>query len=640
MIAYHQSTRPLQIHTPLGPDAFTVTSYEGEEYVSGLFHYRVGLRSANASLDLQALAGQCAALAIALPGGDSRLVHGVIARAAQTATDVGAASYELELRPWLWLLTMNSDCRIFQNRSTPDIAHEIFSGSGFTAVTNKLESSYTARPYCVQFSETAFDFVSRLFEEEGIFYFFEHSQHAHRLILADASAAWMRATGAAVAHVTGNARGWTEDAAITSCTLEQSVAPGEVAATDFNFETPSTSLTAKTSGHSSSRSMFAYPGRYGRQRDGEKRTGIHLESLEAGARLLRGEGVCRGLAAGAKFTLAGHARKDANVEYAVVKLRVRGTATEHHTSFEAVPVSVRYRPSIITRRPTIPGAQTATVTGKAGEEIWTDQYGRIKVKFHWDRSSAKDENSSCWVRVAQGWAGKQWGGFFLPRIGQEVVVSFLDGDPDRPLVTGCVYNAEQVVPNTLPSAQTKSTVRSHSSPGGGGWNELTFEDKAGAEEVYFRAQKDLRTEVLHDETVTIGHQRSVTVQEADDLLTVTKGNRTITVGQGNESHKVKGTRNVEVGGAETHKNEADYTNQVSGAYTLKVNGSLVIEAGGSVTIKAGTGLQIEAGTSAEVTAGTSLTNKAGTVLTSKGGAEHVVDGGGMVVIKGGVVKIN
>lgn len=640
MIAYQQAARPVRIHTPLGPDAFTVTGYQGEEFVSGLFLYRVELRSAIAAADLRQLTGKGMCLEIGLAGGESRFVHGIAGRFAQTGADAGAALYSAELRPWLWLLTMTGDCRIFQNRSTPEILSEVFTGHGFPSFTERLQGSYAAREYCVQYNESSFAFVSRLMEEEGIFYFFEHSLQEHTLVLADSATGWGRPPGTGKARVAGPEMEWNRDDAILECAIEQAVTSGEAAANDYNFETPSTNLLAHTSSEGAERSVYGYPGRYRVQGDGEARTGVRLESYEAGARILRGSGTCRGLAAGAKFTVEGHARADANTAWIPTRLAMKGTQVDHTNSFEAIPYDIRYRPPCRTPRPAIAGTQTAKVTGKSGEEIWTDNYGRVKVKFHWDRSPSRDESSSCWIRVAQGWAGKNWGSFFLPRIGQEVVVSFLDGDPDRPLVTGCVYNAEQTTPYGLPAAQTRSTVKSNSSKGGGGWNEVRFEDKAGEEELYLRAQKNMTVEVLDSQSVTVGNQRSAVIRNKDDLLTVQKGNRTIEVSAGNEKHTVKGTRTLEIGGNEKHTNDADYTGQVKGTYTLHVDGNLVIQAGGSVTIKAGAGISMTAGTSIDNTAGTTLTNKAGTVLTSKAGAEQEIDGGGLVIVKGGLVKIN
>jgi len=298
-----------------------------------------------------------------------------------------------------------------------------------------------------------------------------------------------------------------------------------------------------------------------------------------------------------------------------------------------------FRPPRVTPKARVYGTQTATVVGKAGEEIWTDQYGRIKVQFHWDQRGKNDENSSCWMRVAQGWAGQGWGAFFLPRVGQEVIVSFLDGDPDRPLVTGGVYNATQVVPDALPANQTRSVIRSQSSKGGGGANEIGFEDKKDSEELYLHAQKDMRTQVENDRNTKI-----------------VKGNDTLLVD--------KGTRGVTVTGDETHANKANFTQTVTKNFSLTVDGDLTINVTGAVTFKAGKGMTISAGEALSATAGTSLTNKAGTALTNqagtsldnkagttltndagvsltnKGAASQTVDGGGMLTLKGGIVKIN
>jgi type VI secretion system secreted protein VgrG len=255
------------------------------------------------------------------------------------------------------------------------------------------------------------------------------------------------------------------------------------------------------------------------------------------------------------------------------------------------------------------------VVGKSGEEIWTDQYGRIAVQFHWDQIGQHNENSSCWIRVSQNWAGRSWGTIFLPRIGQEVVVSFLEGNPDYPLVTGCVYNAAYMVPYTLPDDQTKSTIKTNSSKGGSGFNELRFEDKAGSEEIFIQAQKDMNVTVLNNQTATITNDR------------------TVTVSKGNETHAVQtGTRTLTVKGNETHTNSGDYSLSVSGNYTLKVSGNLSIDVSGSIAVKSGT--------SFDNNAGTEMTNKAGTTLTNQASASQTVDGGGMLTLKGGLVKIN
>lgn len=298
-------------------------------------------------------------------------------------------------------------------------------------------------------------------------------------------------------------------------------------------------------------------------------------------------------------------------------------------------------------KPLISGTQTAMVVGKSGEEIWTDKYGRVKVQFHWDQKGKNDENSSCWIRVDYGWAGKNWGGIFLPRIGQEVIVSYLDGDPDRPLITGAVYNSDQTVPYKLPLEQTKSTVKTNTSKGGGGFNEIRFEDKKDSEELYFHAQKDQnivvehdRTKkVLHNETNTIKQDRSTTIEEGNDTYVVAKGNRTFQVNTGNETYEVKGTRGLTVTGNETHTDKANFTHKVTGNYELKVTGNLTIDVTGSVTIKSAMGMTHEAAL-AMTNKGLSITNQAQTSITNKGDAMNTVESSGITTIKGTLVKIN
>ena len=345
------------------------------------------------------------------------------------------------------------------------------------------------------------------------------------------------------------------------------------------------------------------------------------------------------------------------MEYVLHAVAHRGGRHVYANSFTGFPSSDPFRPPRNALKPRIPGTQTAVVVGKSGEEIWTDKYGRIKVQFHWDQLGNNDENSSCWIRVAQGWAGKNWGAMWLPRIGQEVVVAFLDGDPDRPLIVGSVYNGQQPVPYTLPDEETKSTVKSNSSKGGNGFNEVRFEDKAQSEEIYIHAQKDMKVDVLndltwtvdHDETATVKNNRTRTISEGNDTLTVSQGNRSVTVTQGDETLTVsQGKRTVTVTGTETHTSKNGFTHEVTGDCTLKVTGNVTIQATGSITIKAGTSLELDAGTSLTLKAGTSLSGNAGTSLSLSGGvsaemkgsASATVEGGGTLTLKGGIVTIN
>jgi type VI secretion system secreted protein VgrG len=369
--------------------------------------------------------------------------------------------------------------------------------------------------------------------------------------------------------------------------------------------------------------VYEYPGGYAESGTGQGLAAVRMQELGLGAKALRGDSTCRAFTAGCRFTLAGHARSELNAEHVLRQVVHSISHDNYSNSFIAFPLALPFRPPRVTPKSRVFGTQTATVVGKSGEEIWTDSHGRIKVQFHWDRLGSSDENSSCWVRVAQAWAGQSWGAFFLPRIGQEVIVSFLDGDPDRPLVTGCVYNATQTPPETLPANQTRSVIRSRSSKQGSAGNELRFEDKKDSEELYLHAQKDMNTEVEND--------------------------RSARVIKGNDSLKIEqGTRSVDVKGDESHTNQANFTQQVTGDFKLKVDGNLTIEVGGSISIKAGTSFKNEAGTELTNQAGTALTNKAGTELTNDAGismtnkaaASQTVDGGGMLTLKGGIVKIN
>lgn len=602
---YTQAALPVQITTPLGTDKLLVRSLEGEENISGLFYYRAVLISQDAALDFTQIVGKPVTLKIGLSSGNSRYVNGVAARFCQADRDQRFTTYIAEVRPALWMLTMNADCRIFQNLAVPDIIKKVFSDLNFSAFKDSLTATYAPREYCVQYRETAFSFVSRLMEEEGICYFFTHDSSSHTMVLADDASSWAACTDLTAARYGGEQGDWAVDDVILDCSIEQAVTTGQFKADDYSFKTPSTDLLSTASGADTSRSVFDYPGLYATQSDGDALTNRRLAGFEIDGSRITGKSLCRSFQAGAKFTMSGHYRADANASYVIRRMSVHASEDRYSNTFEAFPSTATFRPPQATPKPFIPGTQTALVVGKAGEEIWTDEYGRVTVQFHWDQLGQKNENSSCWIRVSQGWAGKAWGSIFLPRIGQEVVVSFLEGNPDRPLITGCVYNAEYTVPYTLPDEQTKSTIKTSSSKGGSGFNELRFEDKAGSEEIFVNAQKDMNVTVLNNQATT-----------------------------------VTGTKTLTVTGNESHTNKADYSSNVTGNFTLKVSGNLSIDVSGSISIKAGTSFDNNAGTELTNKAGTSLTNDAGTTMTNKAAASQTVDGGGMLALKGGLVKIN
>ena len=674
---FPQDTTVLAVTTPLGPDSFLLTRFHAEERLSGLFRFDLEMVSSERSIDFKALLGKGVTVTMRLPEGKTRLFHGLVGRFVQAGRTDKRTTYRAELYPWLWLLTKTRDHRIFQNMSATEIIEKVFTDLGFSDYTASVTGTYGKREYCVQYQETAFAFVSRLMEEEGIYYFFKHEDGKHTLILGDDASGYLPCPDLPEARYVGERSSSEDPYAVAQCDFEKEVVAGGYATSDYNFEMPATSLLATAEGGTADGvdtklKPYDYPGLYLQKADGDGRAKIRIEEEEALGTRLTGRSYVRALSAGYTFTLSEHDSATVNGDYAVRAVTHEATGEGYENTFEAVPKTVTFRPPRITQKPVIAGAQTALVVGKSGEEIWTDKYGRIRVQFYWDREGTKDEKSTCWVRVAQGWAGQGWGAIFIPRIGQEVVVSFLGGDPDRPLVTGSVYNAEQTVPYTLPDDQTKSTIQSRSTKKGTAGNEIRFEDKKDSEEIYVHAQKDQNykiehdwtTDVLHDLTLTVKNQRTVTIKEADDLLTVTKGNRVIDVQKGDETHSVKGKRTLTVTDDETHVNKANFTQKVTKNFTLKVDGDITIEATGAVSIKSGTTTTIKSGTAMTLKSGTdfaseagtsmtikaamniesdaqmNLTGKAGVQLTLKGGAMGTLDGGGMLTVKGGLVKIN
>ena len=629
----------LGVTTALGPDVLRLVRLAGDEAVGELFLFHLELESSRVDIDFAAVVGKPATAALTLAGGALRHVSGVVTRFTQTGGTPGGATYRAELRPWLWWLTLEVDARIFQQQSAPDIICGLFREFGFSAFRNALTGTHAAREFCVQYNESAFDFISRLMEEEGIFYYFEHGADSHTLVLVDDAQDSAAIPGQAAVRYQQTGISRDDFDLVFRCEAERSAVPGKFAAGDYNFETPAAALGASAEGRTAGRRVYEYPGGYAVKADGDALAKLRMQALETGREAIRGDSSCRAFTPGYQFTLAGHPRADLNVAYVLRRVAHAASHEAYSNSFEAFPLSLPFRSPRRTVKARIAGSQTATVVGKSGEEIWTDQYGRVKVQFHWDQRGKNDENSSCWIRVAQSWAGQGWGAFFLPRVGQEVIVSFLDGDPERPLVTGAVYNATQTVPDALPANQTRSLIRSNSTKGGGGANELRFEDKKDSEELYLHAQKDMKTVVEND--------RAANLVKGNDTLTVEKGTRTVTV-EGDESHVNKANVSHKVSGNFELTVDGDLTITVKGAISIKAGTSLLAEAGTSLDNKAGTALTNKAGTALTNNAGTDLTNKAGTTLTNDAGismtnkaaASQTIDGGGMLTLKGGIVKIN
>lgn len=524
-MAYVQTGRLISITTPLGRDVLLLEGFSGQESISGLFNFTLYLLSESHNISFGAVVGKPAAIQLSDGNGGERYIHGIISQFSQGHVEGRFARYHAVLVPWLWNLTRAADCRIFQDKSVPDIIQEVFRERGFSDFKIALSWTYQPRVYCVQYHETDFDFVSRLMEEEGIFYFFEHASDKHTLVLGDSPSAHQSCPDQSSVPFSPHGRPQGQDS-ISGWLQEQEVRPAKYALTDYNFETPSTSLavnvpTLVTEGRNDKLEIYDYPGEYQNRGEGERYVKLRMEEQETPHTRISGASDCRSFIPGFTFNLTDHYRSDYNGSYlltsvshqAASNLRTGGGDASYSNSFTCIPSKVPYCPLRVTPKPIMRGLQTAVVVGPDGEEIYTDKYGRVKVQFHWDRKGKKDEKSSCWIRVAQLWAGKNWGGIHIPRIGQEVIVDFLEGDPDRPIITGRVYNAEQMPPYELPGNRTQSGIKSRSSKGGGAanFNEIRFEDKKGQEELYVHAERDLTVMVERDETKTVQHDQKLTV---------------------------------------------------------------------------------------------------------------------------------
>ncbi len=635
------------VKTPLSGVAFTLLALEAEEGLSRPFRYLATVRADKADADVASLLGKIASVTLTADGKAKRLFSGIVAEAGQLDADPRGASYRLDIRPALWLLSLAGDCRIFQQKSLSEIVQTVLKADGATRISDKLSGSYAKLDYVAQFDESDFAFVSRLLERAGIVYFFTHAEEGETLVLADDSSAFKPIAGpSALNYRMAQGSGLQPDA-VSFLSRSARMTTGTFSTGDYSFLTPSTDLTVTSKGKGSDVTRYLYPGGYEKRDAGDAIAKHQIQALDADAVQLAGESACPTLLPGATISIQGYGDAKVNGKYVLISVSHIFTEDGYRNRFTALPADTVIRPLALTPRPRIAGLQTAKVVGKQGEEIWTDKYGRIKVQFPWDRQGKSDENSSCWIRVVQGWAGKGWGHLFVPRIGMEVMVAFVDGDPDRPLVVGALYNAEQTVPVTLPDDQTKSTIKTNSSKGGGGFNQILFDDAKDKELIYLHAQKDMTSEVLHNRTATVTQ---------DEKLTVSKGDRTVEVSEGKETHSVKKTRDVTVTGKETHTNKADFDHTVDGNmsltvkgnYSLTVQGSITIKATGAVTIESSAGaVTVKAAQSLE-TSGLTISNKATTSLTNDGGmsitntaqGKAALESSGMVTINGAMVKIN
>ncbi len=571
-MALAQQTRLVRVDSPLGAEVLQLQRMEGREELGRPFAYELELISENPDLPLDGLLGKPASLALELHDGSRRHFHGIVAACSQGSGNGQFASYQVTLRPWLWLLTRTSDCRIFQNQKVPDIIKQVFRDLGFSDFEDALSRSYREWEYCVQYLN------------------------------------------------------------------------------DYDFQRPGARLEVRSniarSHAAADYPLYDYPGEYVQSQDGEQYARTRIEALQARYERVRLRGRARGLGSGHLFKLSGYPREDQNREYLVVGADYRvvqelyetgggGVGAQFESELDCIDAGQAYRPLPTTPLPIVRGPQTAVVVGPKGEEIWTDQYGRVKVHFHWDRHDQSNENSSCWIRVSQAWAGKNWGSVQIPRIGQEVIVSFLEGDPDRPIITGRVYNAEQTVPYELPANATQSGTKSRSSKGGtpANFNEIRMEDKKGAEQLFIHAEKNQDIEVENDESHWVGHDRTKTIDYDEtvhvkhDRTETVDNNETITIGV-DRTEKVGNNEKISIGANRTEDVGSNETISIGVDRTEKVGSNEKISIGANRTEDVGNDETISIGANRSESVGNNETISIGADRSESVGANETIDIGG------------
>jgi type VI secretion system secreted protein VgrG len=666
-----QTDRLLSVKTTLGETELVLERFSGAETLSQPFEFKLTLLSTNNSVDIKSLLRTSVTVTIIMSDSTERYFTGMFSSLTQAkaGSDVKSAPakrglsnpdeelvvYEAIMVPKFWFLSLDCDCKIFQNMTVQAIIEKIFSDKGLTDYSFRLNGSYPAREYCVQYRESSFTFVSRLLEEEGIFYFFEHTDTKHTIVFADKSSILQPCPGQNTAEYSYSGDGWVGQGkeGVASFERIETAFTGKAALTDYYFETPKLSLMSTLA--DANEEAYDYPGEYTTKDDGDRYVRIRLEEREALQFVVNGTSRCRAFRAGVNFELEGHFRKDNNQNYFLTSViheawdstyrQNKEKAHYYKNSFTAIPKSVPYRPPRDTPRPTVHGLQPALVVGKTGEEIWVDKYGRVKVQFYWDRVGKKNEDSSCWVRVSQIWAGKNWGWMTIPRIGQEVLVDFLEGDPDRPIIVGRVYNADQMPPWTLPDNQTQSGILTRSSKGGSteNFNRIQFEDKTDSEVIDIWAQKDMKTTVEHDDTQHVMNDRTINVDGKhtetivkDTTITITQGNHSTTVQTGNQTIEInKGNQSttLDMGNQSITLNMGNQSTQLDMG-----NVSITCDVG-AISMKATTSITLTCGAST-ITLSPAAIEISSTAITISGDAVVEVSGDAMLNLSGGITMIN
>jgi type VI secretion system secreted protein VgrG len=652
--------RTIDIATPLGADVLLFHRMRAREELSRLSEFEIDLLSEQGDLAPDQVLGKNVTVKLELQDDRLRHFNGYVTRFRQSGVHGRYHAYRATVRPWLWFLTRTADCRIFQDMSVPDIIKQVFGEHSVADLKDELTYTYRKRGYCVQYRETDFDFVSRLMEQEGMYYFFTHADGRHTMVLTDAYSAHAPAPGyETLQFIDAERVVRPEQEYIGRWDHAREIQPGRYEMDDYDFERPGVDLTVRstlTRGHPlADYEVYDYPGAYRVGADGEQYAHARIDELHVRFERAHAHSNARGLAAGRLFTLSGQPRADQNREYLILATDYSLCSNDYETGaapgatctceLTALSSKQQFRPRRSTPQPVVKGPQTAVVVGPAGDEIYTDKYGRVKVQFHWDRYGKKNENSSCWIRASHPWAGKNWGMIAIPRMGQEVIVDFLEGDPDQPIITGRVYNAEQMPPWALPANMTQSGMLSRSSKGGSGAtaNELRFEDKMGAEQVYLHAEKNQDIEVENDETHWVGHDRRKTIDHDEtthvkhDRTETVDNNETITIGV-DRTERVGNNETIAIGANRSETVRVDETIGIGGNRTMSVGANETATVVAQRTHSVGINETITVGAAQEITIGAFQAVTIGAIQTVSVGASQTIDVGAAQSISVGAAQ--
>ncbi len=667
---------PITLSSPLPAQDLLFESMTATAGLSALEDLQLGALSEKADIKPTALLGKTVTVTVKLGDDAKRHFHGYVTRFALVGHQGRHYQYRASVRPWLWFLSRTSDCRIFQDMTVPDIVRKVFDDHKVANFEFKLFRSYRKWTYCVQYRESDLNFVMRLLEHEGIYWYFEHSESEHRLVLVDSRSAHDAPAGHESLPFYAHGAAPPDTETVSHWTFSREIRPGATALDSYDFERPSVDLMVdkhNPNDHDlADAEVYDYQGDYLQAADGTQLVEDWLEEEQSRHHLVQASTNGHSVQTGRLLKLTQHPRDDQNAEYLITSTSIHASVQANesggeggnvfHCDFTAIPSSQQFRPLRKTPKPFVQGPQTAVVVGPSGEEIHTDKFGRVKVQFHWDREARKKDlkdKSSCWVRVSHPWAGKNFGMIHIPRIGQEVVVGFLEGDPDQPLITGRVYNAEQMPPWELPANATQSGILTRSSKGGayGNANAIRFEDKKGAEQLWIHAEKNQDIEVENDETHWVGHDRTKTVDhdetvhvkhdrtetvDNDETITVhhdrtetVDNNETITIGA-NRTESVGANEDITIGANRTEAVGANETITIGGDRSISVGASetatVALQRTHSVgineTISVGAAQEITVGAAQQISVGANQSTSVGAKQSNSIGSDRSLTVGG------------